>query len=90
MDKYFVYDLDDTWKPGDNPDIQVQSFYAICNGNDVNVRAGRSINTNSLGKLNKDDKMLALTSIDGWCEVAAEIDGVLIVGYMSEQYVSKV
>lgn len=61
--------------------------YAICIGNGVNFRKGRGTNYASLGLLNKGEKMLALTNVNGWFEVAGGVNGSLITGYMSAKYV---
>lgn len=83
MDKYFTYA-----KAIEVPDTAEVRF-ATCTGNSVNVREGRGTNYASIGKLNKGDKMLALGAVDSWCEVACEINGKLVSGYMSAQYVGE-
>ena len=67
-----------------------QVYYATCDGNGVNVRKGPNEKTyESLGKLSRNTKMLALPAVNGWCEVAVPLGGKLVTGYMSAQYVKQ-
>lgn len=69
---------------------EMESFYAMCDGESVNVRTGRGANFATLGKLSKNTKILATTSIDEWSEIAVVINNKLITGFMSSQYVKKI
>ena len=89
MDKYFDYG---TEEPGGEikPSEDKTAYFATCTGNGVNVRTGRGTTFESIGTLNKEEKMLALPAVDGWCEVAVTVQGKLLSGYMAEQYVAEV
>lgn len=88
MDKYFAYGDTGT---GPAPVPQpTEPYFATCGGNSVNVRTGRGTEHESLGTLDKGDKMLALPAVDGWCAASAEIGGEIVAGYVSAQYVKEV
>jgi len=93
MDKYFEYDVgaNTNEKPGTGtPPMQPvdgNAYFAVCGGNDVNVRTGRGTAFPTLGQLDKGDKMLALPEKDDWCAVSCVLGGKMVSGYMFSQYV---
>ena len=84
MDKYFAYEGEAVTPAPAGP------YFAECGGNSVNIRTGRGTEHESLGTLDKGEKMLAMPEEGGWCAVAAEIDGGIVAGYMAAQYVKEV
>lgn len=92
MDKYFEYDLDNQWKPitqgTDAPAVNTEPFNAVCLGNSVYIRSGRGKTHPYIGIVHKNEEMLALPPVDGWCEVAAVIKGQIVRGYISAKYVT--
>lgn len=88
MDKYFAYG-DTGADPAPVPQ-PAEPYFATCGGNSVNVRTGRGTEHDSLGTLDKGEKMLAMPEEEGWCAVSAEIDGGIVAGYMAAQYVKEV
>ena len=88
MDKYFEYDLDNQWKPI-APVVNTEPFHAVCLGNSVYIRSGRGKTHPHIGIVHKNEKMLALPAVDGWCEVAAVIKGQIVRGYISAKYVGR-
>lgn len=64
-------------------------FFATCTGSSVNIRKGAATSYASIGKLGNGNKILALPAVNGWCEIAAEVSGKIVVGYMSSQYVKQ-
>jgi len=92
MDKYFEYDVPASGSVTPTPapvEIAPKStaYFAKCGGSGVNIRKGRSTGYASLGKLGKDEPMLAMPAVNSWCEVAAWLDGKLVTGYMHSDYV---
>ena len=91
MDKYFDYGDGTAIVPSPTPEKGGNDVnHATCTGNGVNLRSGPDTTYKSLGKLNTGDKLLALPDVRGWRTVAACIDGNMVVGYMSAQYVREV
>lgn len=94
MDKYFTYDLDDQWKPitqetaPATPTAKSEPFNAVCPGNSVYIRSGRGKTHPSIGIVRRNEEMLALPAVDGWCEVAAVIKGEIVRGFISAKYVT--
>ena len=91
MDKYFIYDIDDQWnpiQPQEQPTEKTKAFNAICPGNSVYFRSGRGTQNPSIGIVRKNEEMLVLPAVDGWCEAAAVIKGEIVRGYISAKYVT--
>lgn len=63
------------------------SQYAYCAGGSVNVRAGRGTEHRVLAVAHRGDRLLAKSCENGWCAVAADIDGRLVTGFMSGKYI---
>jgi len=94
MDKYFEYG---TVQNGNNqsvpitaPTVSALPYYATCSGAGVYIRTGRGTGNPNIGVAKKGDKMLALPAVSGWCAVAAVVNGAIVAGYMSAQYVKAV
>ena len=84
-----TYDATEPSKPDTPSSGDGKPYYGICTGGSVNVRAGGSTDYPAIGIAHKDDKLLVLPT-DGWPQVALELDGKLVVGYMSDKYVEEV
>ena len=84
-----TYDATEPSKPDAPSSGDTKPYYGICIGGSVNVRAGGSTDYPAIGIAHKDDKLLVLPT-DGWPQVALELDGNLVVGYMSDKYVEEV
>lgn len=84
-----TYDATEPSKPDMPSSGNGKPYYGICTGGSVNVRAGGSTDYPAIGIAHKDDKLLVLPT-DGWPQVALELDGQLVVGYMSDKYVGEV
>ena len=69
---------------------EAETKYGVCSGGSVNVRSGPGTSNKVLGVIRKDDKILFIDKGEGWSQVAAEINGSLIVGYMSNRYIKAV
>lgn len=66
-------------------------FYAVCNGNKVNVRSAPLVaDGNIITQVIKDGLMLAMPAVNGWCAVLTFVDNKPISGYMSQTYVKAV
>ncbi len=63
--------------------------FATVGGGSVYVRAGRGKAHKALGVAHKGDALLALPPEDGWCQVAAVLNGAIATGYMAERYVER-
>lgn len=70
--------------------VQQEAFHAICSGGSVNIRAGRGTEHDVVAVAHRDDLVLALTPVDGWCRVAVAMNGDIVSGYMSAKYVAEV
>ena len=64
------------------------SYYGICTGGSVNVRAGGSTAYRVLGVAHKNDRLLVQPG-KGWPQVAAVLHGSIVVGYMSGKYIRR-
>ena len=79
----------------DEPDIpempsDASSYYGVCTGGSVNVRTGPGTEYAKIGIAHKDDPLLVYEDGNAWPQVALLLDGKLVTGYMSDQYVQKV
>lgn len=95
MDKYFEYDVTDASVVAESTasapvERKGVAYLATCGGEGVNIRQGRSTGYASLGKLGKGEPVLALPAVNGWCEIAAVLDGKIITGYMHGDYIKAV
>lgn len=84
-----TYDATEPSKPDAPSSGDTKPYYGICIGGSVNVRTGGSTDYPAIGVVHKDDKLLVLPT-GGWPQVALELDGKLMVGYMSDKYVGEV
>lgn len=74
---------------GEAPGAPAGTFYAVCTGGSVYVRAGRGTEHQKRGIARKGDLMLALPETGGWCEVSLPLNGSMATGYMSAKYVGR-
>lgn len=99
MDKYYEYDVSEggvvapatpSAPTTAEPVARNTSYAAVCGGQGVNVRKGRSTGYASIGKADKGAPMIALPAVNGWCEIAVCLDGKIVTGYMHGDYVKAV
>ena len=83
-----TYDATEPGEPDTPSSGDGKPYYGICTGGSVNVRAGGSTDYPAIGIAHKDDKLLVLPT-GGWPQVALELDGKLVVGYMSGKYIQE-
>ena len=62
---------------------------AVTTGN-VHARTGPGTDCPKVVTAKKGTPLLALPAVDGWREIALEVDGHLIIAYMSDKYVREV
>ncbi len=96
MDKYFEYDLETDWTaataptaPAEAPQASGKPYNAKCTGGSVYVRTGPGKEHPAIGVARKDEELLSLPAIKGWCEIATVIKGKLVRGFISAKYVAQ-
>ena len=66
-----------------------RAAFASCAGGSVFIRAGAGKEHRALAIAHRGCAMLALDGEGGWAKVAVDVEGRLVIGYMSEKYIKK-
>lgn len=85
MDKYFVYDLTAEGEAAEAPQV----YHGKATGN-CRIRKAPNILSAKVVTAPRGTLLLVFAAVDGWCQVAAAVDGKLISGYMSAKYIKGV